>query len=148
MNVPPWLQKTAQFCSPHQWLVAALVSVCLAVGSGLFLAVSLGLPLGQPLASWYDRCELFVRDTSRLTFRHTQGKTVKTLDDTVFMAPIGILEPNRRFIWLSPASTALLSVDPSSASLASDGVQQPGPGGFLRVKTPPKVLDPDWLPGT
>ncbi len=134
------LQQVVHAFSPRQWLVMAVLSGILASGSGLFLAVSAGLQLSEPWADWYDHCELFIRDTFRLTFRRTSKTKVRTFDERIFMAPVGILVPDKLFVWLDA------NVPPSS-SLAETSVKPPnGTTHLLQVKTPSKMLEPDWQP--
>ena len=137
-----WLQQVVNAFSPRQWLVMAVLSGILASGSGLFLAVSAGLQLSEPWADWYDHCELFIRDTFRLTFRRTSKTKTRSLDDRNFRAPVGILVPDKPLVWLD----ANVAARPSS-SLAETSVKPPiGTTRLSQVKTPSKMLDPDWQP--
>jgi hypothetical protein len=111
-------------------MVVVLSSV-VALSSALVLAVSAGVRLNGPLGSVYDRVELFVRDTIRLTFKTDRRSAAPT--ETVFMAPPGILDPGKNFNWLviEEKSTAQAPAENNRVS---------------QFKAPQRLLDPDWQP--
>jgi hypothetical protein len=84
--------------SHRQWLALGLASVVLALASALTVLVRLGVDLPKPLAVAYEKTELFLLDTVRLTFRLDRNAGQKPVD--VFAAPLGILDPNRIFAWV------------------------------------------------
>ncbi len=106
----------------------ALLSLVLAVSSAMVLRVAAGGKLSEPFATWYDRTELFLRDTVRLSFK-TNLRGSKSLAD-VFVAPPGILDEVKVFNWVD-SFTDLGRVSENSA-------QKP--------KAPVRVLDPQWQP--
>lgn len=128
-GVTPWTQRL-----PARWWVwGGGVLGVLALSSALVLAVATGTGLPQPLGTWYDRTELFVRDTIRLTFK-TDQRSLPTAD-MVYMAPPGILEQNKPFNLIDV--TASVVALPASASSVAAG---------SAMKSPIGLLDPDWQP--
>lgn len=136
--------------APRQWLVVAVFSGLLAFGSGLYLAVLAGMPLGGPVAQLFDRTELFIRDTIRLTFKNRSEKRIMTGEPAVFMAPLGILEPDRTFKWLDAPELSMVSAGSASAEVPVAVVPVPVAVStqplHVPVKVPSRVLDPDWKP--
>lgn len=134
MFAHPALIRLAHQFSARTWMVVVGLSFLLAFGSTLVLAVNAGVPLPQPLGDWYKSAELFVRDTIRLTFRpRFKNKRIAEVSETVFMAPVGILEERRNFVWLEAVS---MPVQPQEEQT---GVQKLGKG-------PSRLLEPDWQP--
>jgi hypothetical protein len=145
----PLFRHAGRLFTFRQWVAIVLSSLLLAIGSGLYLAVGLGFQLSEPWASVYDRGELFLRDTVRLTFQDRDVLPAsRRLDETVFMAPLGILEQNKQFNWLAdvllPSAAAASSAAPTVASGASGLPALPS--GLARVKTPSRLLESDWQP--
>lgn len=142
----PLFKHAARAFTFRQWVWIVSFSLLLAVGSGLFLAVAAGYKMSEPWAGWYDRSELFVRDTIRLTFQDRSAKPVIDRPyETVFMAPPGILEQNKQFNWLT--NEALPGAVVSSAAAQQEAAAFPvSPDGLARVKVPARLLEPDWQP--
>lgn len=136
--------------TPRQWLVVAVLSGLLAFGSGLYLAVWAGMPLGGPVARLFDRTELFIRDTIRLTFKNRSEKRIMTGEPAVFMAPLGILEPDRTFKWLDALEPLVVPVGAASGEAPAAVVTAPAavstPQSHVSAKAPSRMLDPDWKP--
>ena len=134
MFTHPALIRLAHQFSARTWMVMVGLSFLLAFGSTLVLAVNAGVPLPQPLGDGYKSAELFVRDTIRLTFRpRFKSKRLAEVSETVFMAPVGILEEKRNFVWLEAVSM------PVQPQVEQAGVQKSGKG-------PSRLLEPDWRP--
>ncbi len=131
MHTYPALIQWAHQFSIRTW--AWLIGCCLvlACGSVLVLAVSAGVQLPEPLASWYTRVELFARDTVRLTFK--PQKEARQMSETVYMAPPGILDEKRNFVWIDGITEHRLA-------------QALVPDDPRKVKTPSRLLDPSWQP--
>ena len=129
--------ELAQQLSRRAWALVIGLSFMLALVSGLVLAVSAGMILPGPLDDWYRRSELFVRDTIRLTFKTSHsGKPAKRnvqADESIFMAPPGILDETRSFDFPAEAAEAELS-----KVLAGNPVR--------KTLAPTRLLDPDWQP--
>lgn len=131
MFTHPALIQWAQQFSLRTWAVVVSLSFVLAFSSALVLAVSSGVQLPEPLATWYKSVELFVRDTIRLTFK--PHKATRQVSETVYMAPPGILDEKRHFVWVEAVNEVNL---PTSAAQAD----------VRKVKAPARLLDPDWQP--
>ena len=131
MLTHPALIQWAQQFSLRTWAVVVSLSSVLAFSSALVLAVSFGVALPEPLAAGYKRVELFVRDTIRLTFK--PHKPNQMASDTVYMAPPGILEEKRGFVWLEAGVQASA---PQVAALTD----------VHKAKAPLRLLDPNWQP--
>ncbi|MDD2810174.1 hypothetical protein [Rhodoferax sp.] len=132
MLTHPVLVKLAHHHSPRVWAVVVVVSFVLAMGAGLVLAVSRGVVLPQPLGTWYDRSEVFMRDTVRLTFQSRKKGSVG-VSETVYMAPPGILEQDKAFIWLAEDVLVAQQVAVSQAQTKPK-------------LTPLRLLDAGWQP--
>jgi hypothetical protein len=131
MLTHPVLIHLARLLSPRAWLIISILSLVVALSSALVLAVSAGARIDGPLGSVYDRVELFVRDTIRLTFKTDRHSAMPS--ESVFMAPLGILDERKKFNWLvTEGGTVALT-------LAKQTSMPP-------TKTPPRLLDPDWQP--
>ena len=131
MHTYPALIQWAHQFSMRTWALVTGLSFVLAFSSVLVLAVSAGVQLPEPLASWYTQVELFARDTVRLTFK--PQKEARQMSETVYMAPPGILDEKRNFVWIEGIT---------GASLA----QAAAPDDPRKVKTPSRLLDPSWQP--
>ena len=132
----PVLLRLAQMYSVRTWAWVVSLSFVFAVCSALVLAVSVGVKLPEPLGGWYDRSEVFVRDTIRLTFK--TAKHSGEMNEMVYMAPPGILEEKRNFNWLQDAATAATAaVSSQHAAVGADP---------KKIKTPGRLLEPDWQP--
>lgn len=131
MLTHPLLLQLAHQFSRRTWVLVIGLSFVLACSSVLVLAVSAGVQLPEPLASWYTRVELFARDTVRLTFK--PRKEVRQLSESVFMAPPGTLDENRNFVWIEGITEVTLA-------------QAVAPDDPRKVKTPLRLLDPSWQP--
>ena len=129
------LIELTHWLSRRAWAWVISLSFVLALGSGLVLAVSAGFQLPQPLDDWYRSSELFVRDTIRLTFKtpHTgkPGQRRSQSDEVVFMAPLGILDEKRNFVFPEQAAEAELA-----KMLTGEVVR--------KSVAPPSLLDPAW----
>ncbi len=144
MILHPLFRHAARAFTLRQWVTIVVISLLLALASGLFLAVGAGFQMSEPWAGWYDRSELFVRDTIRLTFQDRSDKPVVDRPyETVFMAPPGILEQNKQFNWLAEDVLADATV---SATVLQEAALPVSPAGLARVKVPNRMLEPDWQP--
>lgn len=134
----PVLIRLAHEFSLRTWVVIVCLSFVVALSSGLVLAVSYGVPLPERLAEWYKQAELFARDTVRLTFRpRTAKQRMSESSETVFMAPPGLLDEKRNFVWLDNVAVA---------NLQQPVVQAVGQESVREAKVPIRLLDPDWQP--
>jgi hypothetical protein len=127
----PVLIRIAHLMSPRAWVMVMVLSLVVALSSAMVLAVSAGARLDGPLGAIYDRVEMFVRDTIRLTFK--TDRHISELAVTVFMAPPGILEQGKNFNWLDN-NEKLVAVTPAAQTKVSI------------LKAPQRLLDPDWQP--
>lgn len=132
----PVLIRLTQIYPVRIWAWVVSLSFVAAVCSALVLAVSVGVKLPEPLAAWYDRSEVFVRDTIRLTFK--TAKHSGEMTEMVYMAPPGILEEKRNFTWLQDvAAAATAAVSSQHAAVEANP---------KKIKTPGRLLEPDWQP--
>lgn len=113
--------------TPRQWLGIVLASAMLAAFSGYILWSRMDKVLLDVPSKWYDRAEIFVLDTIRLSFSR---RKLLVRDASVFVAPKGILEKDATFNWLEDAAAITQMADLRPA---------------LPV-APPQLLDPDWKP--
>lgn len=84
--------KNLERFSPRIWLAISVVSLVMAAASGAVLLSRQGVQADDVLLPAYDWTRRFTRDTIRLTFKTDEG-----LQETVFVAPRGILEPSVAF---------------------------------------------------
>jgi hypothetical protein len=112
---------------PGRWLFVILVSMVLAAGSSLVLLASFNAPAGYWTGRVFDAAELFLRDTVRLSFK---DKIPEESNNSVFVAPQGILEKDAAFKWLAELADVPPPADAASAPAAA----------------PAAILDPNWVP--
>lgn len=128
MHTDSKLSRLIHRFSPRAWLAIAVVSFVMALGSGLVLWSQLGRRQTVQLTRAVDAVELFLRDTARLTFH--ADRFGSQLDQAIFVAPRGILDSEKDFIWV--VNYVDLAPRPDDA--------RPAPAAPLRL------LDPDWKP--
>jgi|APCry1669189241_1035207.scaffolds.fasta_scaffold26563_2 hypothetical protein len=128
MGVPVRLSsafyRLIHLASPRAWLAICLLSSVLAVASAWVLISHHDRDSTDQWYSLYDSVARFAHDTIRLTFK-TDGRVA-----AVFVAPIGILNPNASFIWVQDYPDF-----------------QPRPEDVApRPLAPTRLLDSDWNP--
>ena len=125
MNPGSPFYKLTHLFSPGNWVVISVVSLALATGAGLVLVSRLNLQAIDTVVPLYDWARRFTRDTIRLTFKTDVGP-----QDTVFVAPLGILEPATAF----KAVVDYQDFVPNVTALAA------------KAQAPLRILDDDWTP--
>jgi hypothetical protein len=110
--------------SPRAWLLISLLSLLLAGGSSWILLSHRGQDPKDSLYSYYDAVVRFAHETIRLTFKTDKKQA------SVFVAPIGILNPKVDFKWVQSYQ--------DFKPRAGDEVAKP--------KAPTRILDADWRP--
>ena len=113
--------------SPQTWLVVALVSALLAVGSGAILISRGNAGETSRLVRTYDTVELFILDTIRLSFKK---RKLSDVQDAVFVAPKGILDESTTFFWIDDAKDVEQKTEPA----------------LPEPVAPVRLLDPEWHP--
>lgn len=121
------LYRVMHMFSPTGWLIVAGVSVVLASGSALLLAVRLEKKEDSVPGKAFDSMEQFARDTIRLTFK---DRAMSDASDAVFVAPKGILNKDATFKWIDKAQEN----ESHSEAVAPLAI------------APARLLDPDWEP--
>lgn len=127
------MHRWAQRLPPWGWLVVAMLSLLLALGSGLVLVSRLS---DRQKDEWVRRAEAvrqFGLETYRQTFlKRLPGADANPASDVaVHVAPHGTLDPAARLAWVDHFE---------DFAAAPDDDAPPAP------VAPPKTLDPDWKP--
>lgn len=94
MALPHSFFRFIDHLSPKAWLVIALGSFLLVVGSSSFLFTKLEDDQKERLLVPFDVVTRFFHDTVRLTFKTDRYAA------SVFVAPQSILDPSESFTWV------------------------------------------------
>lgn len=125
MNPGAVFYKFSERFSPKIWLAVAAVSLLMASVSGVLLLSRQGVQTDDVLLPAYDWARRFTRDTIRLTFKTDEGP-----QDTVFVAPQGILDQSRLFKPVEKFDDFVPSLENVP----------------LQPVAPLQMLDPEWVP--
>jgi len=125
MNPGSPFYKLTHLFSPSTWVIISVVSIALAAGAGVVLVSRLNLQAKDAVVPLYDWARRFTRDTIRLTF-----KTDVDQQETIFVAPRGILEPATAFKIVVDYQDFVSNV----TALA------------VKAQAPLRILDEDWAP--
>lgn len=125
MNSSRFLHQLSERFSPRTWLAVAALSLVVASGSGVLLLSRQGVQPEDVFLPAYDWARRFTRDTIRLTFKTDEGP-----QETVFVAPLGILDPARAFKSIDKFDDFVPRVETV--------IRQP--------VAPLQVLESEWLP--
>lgn len=125
MNPGAAFHKLFKLFSPGIWLAVSVLSLVIASAAGALVLSRQGVQAQDVLLPAYDWARRFARDTVRLTF-----KTDKGVQETVFVAPRGILDQ----------STPLKLVEKFDDFVPDVEAANRPPLAPLRV------LDPEWTP--
>ena len=117
--------KLAELFSKSGWPTVSVLSLVLASASGALLLSRQGRPAQDVLLPAYDWARRFARDTIRLTFKTDEG-----VQETVFVAPQGILDPSAPFKPIEKFDDFIRPVEAANRSALA----------------PLQVLDPEWKP--
>ena len=113
--------------TPRQWLTVGVVSFVLVIVSCVVLFSRLEKAPGNYALQWYDQAERFSLETIRLSFGN---RSLVLKKESVFIAPIGILDEKAVFNWLAADLTFETKVE----------------NQITEAVAPARILDPDWQP--
>ena len=125
MNPGTAFRKLFKLFSPGIWLAVSALSLVIASASGVLVLSRQGVQAKDVLLPAYDWARRFVRDTVRLTF-----KTDKGVQETVFVAPRGILDQSTPLKLVEKFDDFVPDVKTANRPLVA----------------PLQVLDPEWIP--
>lgn len=125
MNPGAAFHKLFELFSPGTWLAVSALSLVIASASGALVMSRQGVQAQDVLLPAYDWARRFARDTVRLTFKTDEG-----VQETVFVAPRGILDQSTPFKLVEKFDDFVPNVEAANRPPLA----------------PLQVLDPEWIP--